>query len=128
MAVIDWFSRYVLSWRLAVSLESDFCAEALGEALRRRRDRRPRIFNTDQGSQFTSGYDTPEGRHHPRHDSRPPGSRLLCTHHVCPAHRRDAEYVADTLLFAASILIGAGPLAARSTVPGNPARDDASSH
>ena len=38
------------------------------------------------------------------------------------------NYVADTLLFAASILIGAGPLAARSTVPGNPARDDASSH
>jgi hypothetical protein len=38
------------------------------------------------------------------------------------------NYVADTLLFAASILIGAGPLAARCDVPGNPARDDASSH
>ena len=54
VAVIDWFSRYVLSWRLAASLESDFCVEALGEALRHRRGRRPRIFNTDQGSQFSS--------------------------------------------------------------------------
>jgi putative transposase len=49
--VMDWFSRYVLSWRLSRNLESDFCVEALSDALRRGR---PEIFNTDQGSQFTS--------------------------------------------------------------------------
>ncbi len=50
-AVIDWFSRYVLSWRLSNTLEGQFCLEALDEALARGR---PEIFNTDQGSQFTS--------------------------------------------------------------------------
>jgi putative transposase len=50
-AVIDWYSRYVLSWRLSNTLESRFCLEALDEALARGR---PEIFNTDQGSQFTS--------------------------------------------------------------------------
>ncbi len=51
MAVIDWFSRYVLSWSVSISLEVDFCMEALDAALRRGR---PQVFNTDQGSQFTS--------------------------------------------------------------------------
>lgn len=51
VAVIDWYSRYVLSWRLSNSLEADFCVEALEEALR---FGRPDIFNTDQGCQFTS--------------------------------------------------------------------------
>jgi putative transposase len=50
-AVIDWFSRYVLSWRLSNTLEGRFCLEALDEALARGR---PEIFNTDLGSQFTS--------------------------------------------------------------------------
>jgi putative transposase len=50
-AVIDWFSRYVLSWRLSNTLDGAFCLEALDEALSRGR---PEIFNTDQGSQFTS--------------------------------------------------------------------------
>jgi putative transposase len=50
-AVIDWFSRYVLSWRLSNTLEGRFCLEALDEALSRGR---PEIFNTDRGSQFTS--------------------------------------------------------------------------
>jgi len=50
-AVIDWYSRYVLSWRLSNTLEGRFCLEALDEALSRAR---PEIFNTDQGSQFTS--------------------------------------------------------------------------
>jgi putative transposase len=50
-AVIDWFSRYVLSWRLSNTLEGRFCLEALDEALARGR---PEIFNTDQGSQFTA--------------------------------------------------------------------------
>lgn len=49
--VMDWFSRYVLSWRLSNTLEGSFCIEALDEALARRR---PEIFNTDQGSQFTA--------------------------------------------------------------------------
>lgn len=50
-AVIDWYSRYVLSWRLSNTLEGRFCLDALDEALTRGR---PEIFNTDQGSQFTS--------------------------------------------------------------------------
>lgn len=50
-AVIDWYSRYVLSWRLSNTLEVRFCLEALEEALSRGR---PEIFNTDQGSQFVS--------------------------------------------------------------------------
>ena len=50
-AVIDWFSRYVLSWRLSNTLEGQFCLEALDEALSMGR---PEIFNTDQGSQFTA--------------------------------------------------------------------------
>ncbi len=52
VAVIDWFSRYVLSWEVSVTQEVDFCLSALDWALRRGR---PEIFNTDQGSQFTSG-------------------------------------------------------------------------
>ena len=51
VAVMDWFSRYVLSWRLSLTMELDFCVEALKCALRRGR---PEIFNSDQGSQFTS--------------------------------------------------------------------------
>jgi putative transposase len=50
-AVIDWFSRYVLSWRLSNTLEGRFCLKALDEALA---ISRPEIFNTDQGSQFTA--------------------------------------------------------------------------
>lgn len=52
-AVIDWHSRYVLSWRLSNTLESDFCVEALEAALKDYG--RPEIFNSDQGAQFTSG-------------------------------------------------------------------------
>jgi len=51
VAVMDWFSRYVLSWRLSNTLDVDFCLEALEEALSYGK---PEIFNTDQGSQFTS--------------------------------------------------------------------------
>ncbi len=51
-AIIDWFSRKVLAWRLSITLSADFCIEALDEALARHG--RPEIFNTDQGSQFTS--------------------------------------------------------------------------
>jgi putative transposase len=51
VAVIDWFSRYVLSWRISPSLETSFCIEALEDALRLGT---PGIFNTDQGCQFTS--------------------------------------------------------------------------
>jgi putative transposase len=50
-AVIDWYSRYVLSWRLSNTMDVGFCLEALDEALQRGH---PEIFNTDQGSQFTS--------------------------------------------------------------------------
>jgi putative transposase len=51
-AVVDWFSRRVLAWRLSITLEAAFCVEALEEALARHG--KPTIFNTDQGSQFTS--------------------------------------------------------------------------
>jgi putative transposase len=51
VAILDWFSRYVLSWRLSNSLDTSFCLEALDEAMLRGR---PKIFNSDQGSQFTS--------------------------------------------------------------------------
>jgi putative transposase len=50
-AVIDWYSRRVLAWRLSITLTADFCIEALEEALAHHG--RPDIFNTDQGSQFT---------------------------------------------------------------------------
>jgi putative transposase len=52
IAIVDWFSRRVLSWRLSITLETGFCIEALQEALTR--FGAPEIFNTDQGSQFTS--------------------------------------------------------------------------
>lgn len=51
-AVVDWFSRRVLAWRVSITLEVEFCAEAVEEALARHG--KPEIFNTDQGSQFTS--------------------------------------------------------------------------
>ena len=51
VAIIDWFSRYVLSWEVSITLESDFCLSVLKEALS---FGKPEIFNTDQGSQFTS--------------------------------------------------------------------------
>ena len=51
-AVVDWFSRRVLSWRVSITMEAEFCIEALEEALAKHG--RPDIFNTDQGSQFTS--------------------------------------------------------------------------
>ncbi len=51
VAIMDWYSRYVLAWRLSNTLEADFCVEALEEALR---TGVPEIFNTDQGAQFTS--------------------------------------------------------------------------
>jgi putative transposase len=50
-AIIDWYSRYVISWELSNTLETDFCSRALKRALNKNK---PLIFNTDQGSQFTS--------------------------------------------------------------------------
>ena len=52
VAIIDWFSRYILSWRVSINLENEFCIEALEEAIEKHGQ--PEIFNTDQGSQFTS--------------------------------------------------------------------------
>ncbi|WP_439530985.1 transposase, partial [Pannonibacter sp.] len=51
-AVLDWFTRRVLAWRVSITLEAEFCMEAVKEALARHGT--PEIFNTDQGSQFTS--------------------------------------------------------------------------
>ena len=52
VAILDWFSRRVLSWRISNSMTADFCVEALEEAIARYGP--PEIFNTDQGSQFTA--------------------------------------------------------------------------
>jgi putative transposase len=52
VAVVDWFSRRVLSHRVSITMEADFCVEALNEAMAKHG--KPEIFNTDQGSQFTS--------------------------------------------------------------------------
>jgi putative transposase len=51
VAIIDWYSRYVLSWEVSTTLESEFCVSALNRSLQ---VAKPEIFNTDQGSQFTS--------------------------------------------------------------------------
>jgi putative transposase len=51
VAIMDWFSRYVLSWKVSITLEVTFCLDALSEALERTK---PEVFNSDQGSQFTS--------------------------------------------------------------------------
>lgn len=51
VAIIDWWSRYVLAWSVSITLDGTFCLEALECALQ---DGRPQIFNTDQGAQFTS--------------------------------------------------------------------------
>ena len=51
MAIMDWYSRHVVTWRLSNTLDADFCIEALKEALGKGK---PEVFNTDQGSQFTS--------------------------------------------------------------------------
>src|SRR5205823_7256856 len=52
VVIMDWFSRKVLAWRLSNTMDADFCVAALEEAIARYG--RPEIFNTDQGSQFTS--------------------------------------------------------------------------
>lgn len=51
VAILDWYSRHVVSWELSTTLDTGFCLEALGRALGRAK---PEIFNTDQGAQFTS--------------------------------------------------------------------------
>jgi putative transposase len=52
VVVLDWFTRRALSWRVSITLDADFCVEAVEEALARHG--KPEIFNTDQGTQFTS--------------------------------------------------------------------------
>jgi putative transposase len=52
MAILDWYSRYVVAWELSLTLDADFCVTALQRALAG--GRRPGIFNSDQGAQFTS--------------------------------------------------------------------------
>ena len=56
VAIVDWFTRRVLAWRVSISLDAEFCIEALEEALEEALARygKPTIFNSDQGSQFTS--------------------------------------------------------------------------
>ena len=83
VAIMDWHSRYVLAWRLSNTLEVDFCVAALEEALSKGR---PQIFNTDQGSQFTSeaftsmllaqGVQVSHGRQGPVHGQRLRGTAV----------------------------------------------------
>ena len=61
VAVLDWFSRHVLGWRLSNSMDADFCIEALNDALQ---TATPEIFNTDQGAQFTSREHTEKLKSH----------------------------------------------------------------
>ena len=61
VAIMDWHSRYVVAWRLSDTLEAGFCIDALQKALR---PGRPEVFNTDQGSQFTSGEFTQDLQDH----------------------------------------------------------------
>jgi putative transposase len=51
-AVVDWYSRYILSWEISNTLTTDFCLKAVNDALKN--GQKPEIFNTDQGSQFTA--------------------------------------------------------------------------
>jgi putative transposase len=51
VAILDWFSRYVLDWEISITLDTSFCLSSLGRALEKAR---PEIFNSDQGAQFTS--------------------------------------------------------------------------
>ncbi len=53
VAIIDWFSRYVINWKLSNSLDIEFCLECLNEAMSQNK-KRPEIFNSDQGGHFTS--------------------------------------------------------------------------
>jgi putative transposase len=53
VAIMDWYSRKVLAWKLSNSMDAAFCVEALKEAFAKHG--KPEVFNTDQGSQFTSG-------------------------------------------------------------------------
>lgn len=62
VAVMDWYSRYVLSWSLSNTLDAEFCIDAVSQALERYD--RPEIFNTDQGSQFTSANFTKQLKEH----------------------------------------------------------------
>ena len=62
VAIMDWYSRRVLSWRVSNTLDTDFCIEALEDALQR--FEAPEIFNTDQGSQFTCEAFTDVLNHH----------------------------------------------------------------
>ena len=81
-AVVDWFSRRVLAWRVSITMEVDFCLEAVEEALARHG--KPEIFNTDQGSQFTSaGFHRPADRKRHRDQHGWPG--LLARQRVCRA-------------------------------------------
>ena len=87
VAVIDWFSRYVLSWAVSITLDVSFCLEALETALGRGR---PEIFNTDQGAQFTSQAFTErlKDRRHPDQHGWP---RPSAGQRVCGAAVADCE-------------------------------------
>ena len=61
VAIIDWFSRYVLAWEISNTMDARFCLETLHKALRQGT---PDIFNSDQGAQFTSGVFTQCLRQH----------------------------------------------------------------
>ena len=87
VAIMDWHSRYVVAWGLSNTLETGFCAEALTEALGQGR---PDVFNTDQGSQFTSCEFTQILRDHSVKDQHG-WQRQVPGQHTCRAAMEDGE-------------------------------------
>ena len=81
VAVIDWYSRKVLSWRLSNSMESTFCVDYLQEALRKYGT--PEVFNTDQGAQFTSAAFIGALTEHPSISISMDGKRQSSGQHFC---------------------------------------------
>ena len=87
VAIMDWHSRYVVAWRLSNTLEADFCVDALKEALGQGQ---PEVFNTDQGSQFTSLEFHP-GPSGPRSEDQHGREGAVCRQHLRGAVVADGE-------------------------------------
>ena len=87
VAVMDWYSRYVMAWRLSNTLDAGFCAEALEEALGKGK---PEVFNTDQGSQFTS-LGVHRGPAGPRCEDQHGREGAVPRQHLCRAAVADGE-------------------------------------
>ena len=110
VAIMDWYSRRVLSWRVSNTLDTDFCIDALEDALQR--FEAPEIFNTDQGSQFTSEAFTDVLKNHPHCDQHgwqgPVGGQ--CVHRAFVAQREVRRCVPARLRNPSRTTSRAGPV------------------